>query len=165
MESLVKHPLEPVFDNDSKVLILGTMPSPKSRENGFYYAHPQNRFWKILSEIFSEPFPVSNEQKKALVFRHHIALWDVLQSCSIDGAEDSTIRNPVPNDIKSLLDKTNIQNIFTTGRKAFQLYQKFCLSTTGIQAVALPSTSPANQRYYTYEDILREYRVLLAYTE
>lgn len=158
MEKLVTHTFEPVYDENAKILILGTMPSPKSRENGFYYSHPQNRFWKILAEIFQEPFPSGNGQKKEMLYRHHIALWDVLQSCRIEGASDSSIKDPVPNDIKGLLDKTHIKTIFTTGKTAYRLYERFCLDKTGIQAIALPSTSPANQRYYRYEDILNKYR-------
>lgn len=162
-ENFVEHTFEPVFDSNSRILILGTMPSPKSRENGFYYGHPQNRFWRILSELLNENLPKNNDERKKLILSHNIALWDVLKSCNIEGADDASIKNPVANDIKSLIEKTNIKAIFTTGKKAYSLYNRFCFENTAIQAVSLPSTSPANCRFYSYDDILREYSVLLAY--
>ncbi|MBQ8132870.1 MAG: DNA-deoxyinosine glycosylase [Clostridia bacterium] len=160
---LIQHTLAPVYDENSEILILGTMPSPKSRENGFYYGHPQNRFWRVLSGVLNEPLPKSNEEKKAMLLMHHIALWDVLKSCTIEGADDSSIKDPEPNDIASLIEKTNIRYIFTTGTKAYSLYNRYCKSKTGINAIPLPSTSPANRRYYNDEDVLKEYSVLLAY--
>jgi double-stranded uracil-DNA glycosylase len=165
LRKTIVHPLEPVYDKNSRVLVLGTMPSPKSREYGFYYSHPQNRFWRILSDLFHEPLPQTNEEKAALLLRHQIALWDVLHSCKIDGADDASIRDPVPNDIAGLLKKTAIQAVFTTGAKAASLYRKLCLPRTGVEAVALPSTSPANCRFYTYDKLLEAYRVLLQYTK
>ena len=160
----VEHPLSPVFDGNSRVLILGTMPSPKSREYGFYYSHPQNRFWRVVSELYGQPLPQTNEEKIAFLLRNRIALWDVLKSCTIDGADDGSIRDPVPNDIAGLLSRTDIRAVFTTGTKAFSLYRRLCLKRTGFPAVALPSTSPANCRHYTYEKLLEAYRVLLGYT-
>ena len=162
-ENFVEHTLKPIFDGNSRVLILGTMPSPKSRQNNFYYGNPQNRFWRIMSDILNEPLPQSNEQRENLMLSHGIALWDVLKSCTIDGADDSTIKNPVPNDLNIVISQTQIKAIFTTGKKAYSLYNRFCRKSTGIDAVSLPSTSPANCRHYTYDDILREYSVLLAY--
>lgn len=159
----IVHPLTPIFDKNSKILILGTMPSPKSRENGFYYAHPQNRFWPVLSDVLKEPLPCSNFERRALLIRHGIALWDVLQSCEIQGADDSSIRKPVANDLRSILNNAAIQAIFTTGGKAAQLYKKYCLPETGIEAIELPSTSPANCRYYTYKDLCEKYSVLLSF--
>lgn len=161
--SFVEHTFEPVFDSNSKILLLGTIPSPKSRENGFYYGHPQNRFWRVMSDILNAPFPKTNNERKTLMLSNGIALWDVLKSCSIDGADDTSIKNPVPNDIKGLILKTNIKNIFITGKTAYRFYNRFCAGNTGISAVCLPSTSPANCRFYSYNDILREYSVLLAY--
>ncbi len=160
---IIEHTLEPVYDGESRILILGTMPSPKSRENGFYYGHPQNCFWRVLSEVLSDKLPVTNEEKRRFLLRHHIALWDVLKSCSIRGADDSSIKEPVPNDIAALVEKTNIRCIFTTGKKAYSLYTKYCKESTGLDAVSLPSTSPANRRYYSTDDIIREYCVLLEY--
>ncbi|MBR2176238.1 MAG: DNA-deoxyinosine glycosylase [Clostridia bacterium] len=159
------HTFEPVYNSSSKILILGTMPSPKSRENGFYYGHPQNRFWRVLANLFSETVPQTNEEKRSLVLRHHIALWDVLKSCTIEGADDSSIRSPEPNDIAGLLKKTDIGYIFTTGTKAYSLYNRLCRSKTDIDAIPLPSTSPANRRWYSDQDISEEYRILLAYVQ
>lgn len=157
---LVVHPLKPVYDGNSRVLVLGTMPSPKSRKAGFYYSHPQNRFWRILSDLYGLPLPGSNDEKRAFLLSCGIALWDVLKSCRIDGADDGSIRDPVPNDIAGLLRKTNIRAVFTTGTKAHALYRRLCERKAGVPAAALPSTSPANCRFYGYEQLLDAYRVL-----
>ncbi|MDD2955930.1 MAG: DNA-deoxyinosine glycosylase [Oscillospiraceae bacterium] len=161
MEELVLHTFPPVWDSRSRLLILGTMPSPRSRENGFYYTHPQNRFWPVLAEVFQEPLPRSNEERRALALRHGIALWDVLHACAIRGADDSSISHPQPNDIAALLAKSGIRQVFTTGQKAYTLYNKYCFSSTGVTACPLPSTSPANCRWYPRERLVQEYRVLL----
>ena len=144
--TFVTHTFPPVYAPDSSVLILGSIPSPKSREIGFYYGHPRNRFWSVLAQVLNEPVPAREdiEAKKALCLRHHIALWDVLASCYIHGADDGSIEEPVPNDIAGLLQKTQITHIFATGTKAYQLYRKYCEMKTGVEAVRLPSTSPAN---------------------
>lgn len=160
MSQLVVHPLDPIWDRNSRVLVLGTMPSPKSREIGFYYSHPQNRFWRILSDLFRKPLPNTNSEKTEFLLSVHIALWDVLKSCEISGADDGSIRNPVPNDISGLLARSKIRSVFTTGTKAASLYRRLCLKDTNIPAIALPSTSPANCRYYSYEALLDAYRVL-----
>ena len=159
MEHIV-HPLEPVFDGNSRVLVLGTMPSPKSREFGFYYSHPQNRFWRIVSDLYGLPLPRTNEEKRAVLLRCRIALWDVLKSCAIEGADDGSIRDPVPNDIAGLLRRTKIRAVFTTGTKAHALYHRLCEAEAGVEAAALPSTSPANCRFYSYERLLGAYRIL-----
>ena len=156
---IITHPLKPIFDENSAVLILGTMPSPKSRENNFYYGHPQNRFWQVLSAIFGEKLPENNKERTELLLKHRIALWDVLASCEIKGAEDSSIKNPVPNDLSSILENCNIKAIFTTGTKAFSIYQKLCEPKTKISAISLPSTSPANCRF-TLERLVEEYSVI-----
>jgi len=158
--SLVCHSIDPVRDGSSTVLILGTMPSPASREAGFYYSHPQNRFWQVLSAVFDEPLPFTVEQKTRLVLSHGIALWDVLASCEIDGAEDSSIRKPVANDISSILEGSAIRTIYTTGEKADSLYRKLCRSKTGIDAIQLPSTSPANRGRYPLNTLIEMYSVL-----
>lgn len=144
MASRVEHTIAPVFDGQSEILILGTMPSPASREAGFYYGHPQNRFWRVLSAVYAEELPKTVEEKKRFLRRNHIALWDVLASCDITGASDQSIRKPVPNDIAALLSKTHVRRVFTTGKKAHALYTRLCLPQTGTEAIPLPSPSPAN---------------------
>jgi len=160
--AMVCHPLDPIYDKDSKVLILGTMPSPKSREVGFYYGHPQNRFWKVLVDLFEEEPLTTTQQKVDFLHRHHLALWDVLAACEIEGAEDASIKHPVPNDFSKLLETTQITAVFTTGKKATDLYQKYCYKDTGIEAIGLPSTSPANRRI-RYEDLKEAYAKILTY--
>lgn len=152
----VRHEFQPVFDSKSEILILGTIPSPKSREQGFYYGHPRNRFWKVLSDVLEEPEPAEIEEKKQMVLKHKIALWDVLAGCEIRGAEDSSIKNPVANDMSFIINQAPIKRIYTTGGKAFSLYKKYCYPETGIAAVLLPSTSPANCRM-SYEELKKEY--------
>ena len=122
---IITHPLKPIFDENSAVLILGTMPSPKSRENNFYYGHPQNRFWRVLSAIFGEKLPENNKERTALLLKHRIALWDVLESCEIKGAEDSSIKNPIPNDLSLILESCHIKAIFTTGKKLFRFMRNY----------------------------------------
>lgn len=160
MPELISHTLAPVFDAKSRILILGTMPSPSSRKTGFYYGHPQNRFWRVLADVFTEDLPPDNRTKEVFLLRHHIALWDVLQSCRIEGADDASIRDPVPNDLSRILGDTDIKAVFTTGQKATQLYRKYCLQRTGIKSEYLPSTSPANCARFSYEDLVRAYKVL-----
>lgn len=160
---IVYHELEPVFDEHSKILVLGTMPSPKSREFGFYYSHPQNRLWKVLSGVFREPVPETVKAKEQFLHAHNIAMWDVLESCSIKGADDNSIMNPKPNDIGLILSAAEIRAVFTTGRKATELYRKLCYPVTGFSSIYLPSTSPANCRNYTYESLVEAYRVICNY--
>lgn len=160
----ITHSFAPIFDEHSNILMLGTMPSPKSREQGFYYGHPRNRFWKVLSDVCSEELPVSIDQKIVFALSHHIAIWDVLASCDICGADDSSIRNPVANDMDIILKHADIKAIFTTGTKAFQLYKKYCFPKTGIEAVRLPSTSPANCGL-SYERLREAYSIILDYLE
>lgn len=157
----VNHELDPVYDGNSKILILGTMPSPKSRERGFYYSHPQNRLWKVLADILREPVPETTSAKERFLREHHIAMWDVLKSCSIKGADDSTISDPEPNDIQKILSAAKIRTIYTTGKKATDLYRKLCYPSTGQPSIYLPSTSPANCRNYTFESLVEAYRIIL----
>lgn len=140
----IEHPLEPIYAVDSRVLVLGTMPSPKSREIGFYYGHPQNRFWKVIAGIFKEPLPQTIDEKKDLLLRHRIAVWDVIDSCDIVGSSDSSIRNVVPNDMNLILSNAKIQGIFANGGKAHQLFVKYCHKEGMPPLGKLPSTSPAN---------------------
>lgn len=157
--SKVYHEFGPCYNKDCRILILGTIPSPKSREKGFYYAHPQNRFWKVISYVLGENEPKSIDEKKELLNKHHIALWDVIRECDIKGASDISITNVVPNDIKWLIGKTEIKFIITTGKKAHELYQKFCLKDTLIQDICLPSTSAANGAY-SLDRLIEEYAII-----
>ena len=141
---LVFHTLDPIYFNDSKVLILGSMPSLKSRELGFYYAHPKNRFWTTLEKVYNTKIGNSKEEKIVFLKTNKIALFDVLQSCEISSSSDSSIKNPVANDLSTILNNSSITTIFTTGRKAYTLYKKFCYPNTKIEAIYLPSTSAAN---------------------
>ena len=129
----VTHNFAPIFDQNSQILMLGTMPSPKSRETGFYYGHPRNRFWKVVSDVCGEPLPESKEDKIQFALRNRIAIWDVLAGCEIAGADDSSIRNPIPNDMNVILERANIKAIFATGTKASQLYRRHCQPKTGIE--------------------------------
>lgn len=140
----ITHTFAPVCDARSKVLILGSFPSVKSREQQFYYGNPQNRFWKVIGGITGEPEPVTVEEKKALLLRHHIAVWDVIESCDIIGSSDSSIRNVAPADIGRILREAPIRRIYANGGKAKELYDRYVLPVTGRSIVGLPSTSPAN---------------------
>ena len=140
----IVHSFEPVYDKASEILILGTLPSVKSRENNFYYGHKQNRFWKVLATLLKEPVPDTIEEKKAMLLAHRIALWDVIASCDIIGSSDSSIKNVVANDIDRILSEAPIRQIFVNGQTAFKLYKKYVLPETGVMPVCLPSTSPAN---------------------
>lgn len=145
--SVTIHEIPPVFDSHSRILILGSFPSVKSREAHFFYHHPQNRFWKLLAAVFDASLPSSIEEKKALLQNHRIALWDVIASCEIDGSSDSSIRNVVPNDLSGILNEAPIEKIICNGTASYHLYRKHLEQTTGIPAVKLPSTSPANAAY------------------
>ncbi len=162
---LVTHPLNPIYDSQSKVLILGTMPSIKSREENFYYAHPKNRFWFILSKVYEEKIGNTKEEKIEFLLRHKIALFDVLKSCEISSSSDSSIKNPVPNDFSFLLKNSNINVIFTTGKKAYHLYQKYCYPNTKIEAIYLPSTSPANCPKGIEDKLYQEYKQIRNITD
>ena len=140
----IHHEFEPVFDENSWVLILGTFPSVKSREQNFYHGHPQNRFWKVLAALTGEVVPETIEEKKALLLRNHIAIWDVIASCDITGSSDSSIKNVVPVDLNRILEHSNIQQIFANGGTAKKLYEKYQKKQTGRGITGLPSTSPAN---------------------
>lgn len=140
----ISHTFLPVYDENSEVLILGSFPSVKSREQGFYYGHPRNRFWKVLVAVCGYEVPQTIEEKKAMLLDNHIAVWDVIDSCDIIGSSDSSIKNVVPADIAGMLPKTKINRIFTNGKTAGKLYDKFLKESTGMEAIVLPSTSPAN---------------------
>lgn len=153
------HTIPPVYDKDSRILILGSFPSVRSREVGFYYGHPQNRFWRILSALFEENLPVGTEARKAFLLRHHIALWDVIASCEITGSSDSSIKNAVPNDLRALLNATQISRIYTNGGTAHRLYMRHLYPTLEISVTPLPSGSPANAAW-SLERLIEAWRVI-----
>ncbi|MCR4712959.1 MAG: DNA-deoxyinosine glycosylase [Treponemataceae bacterium] len=169
----VSHPIPPVWNAQSRVLLLGTMPSPKSREVGFFYMHPQNRFWSVLPSVFGETLSLPNNapdsfaainERRDFLLRHNIALWDVLASCQIDGAADSSIKNAVPNDFSLLFESSQIHHVFCTGKTAFSLWQKHCAALYekryNLVVCCLPSTSPANASWNTTR-LLEAYRAIL----
>ncbi len=141
---MILHPISPIFDKDSKILILGSFPSVRSREIGFYYGHPQNRFWKVVSNVFGEQEPKTIDEKKNFLHRNRIALWDVIQSCEIEGSSDASIRNVTVNDFRVILDAVDIGAIYVNGKAAFSYYKKYAFPNIQREAICLPSTSPAN---------------------
>lgn len=142
----VIHQVEPIWAPDARVLLLGTMPSPASRAAGVPYAHPQNRFWPVLATLFGEKDPQDPQGRRDLARRHHVAIWDVVGSCSIQGASDASIKDVVPNDVRAFVEGTQIGQVFLTGSTAARLYRKHLASQVGLPYQALPSTSPANAR-------------------
>lgn len=143
----VIHVFEPIYDMDSKILILGTFPSVKSRENNFYYGHPQNRFWRVLAQLTGYQIPETVEEKKKMLLENRIAVWDVIASCKIIGSSDSSIKDVVPNDIGGLLERTKIEKIYANGGKAYELYMKYIYPNVKWEIIKLPSTSPANAAF------------------
>ena len=156
----IKHPFEPICNENSRILILGSFPSVKSREQSFYYGHPQNRFWRMLSGVFGEQTPVSIEEKKEFLLSHAIALYDVISSCEIVGSSDSSIKNATPNDIRSIVEGAQIEKIITNGKLAHKLYEKHIASTVALPEVCLPSTSPANAAF-SLDRLISEWRAEL----
>lgn len=152
---MLTHPVKPIFDKNSKTLILGSFPSVKSREMCFFYGHPQNRFWHVLARICNSEIPKSVEDKTNLILSNNFALWDVIHSCEIEGSSDSLIKNAVPNDISVILNNSRVDRIFVNGKKAEALYKKYIEKNVGIKAIYLPSTSPANAAWG--EDRLTEF--------
>ena len=152
----IVHPFPPLYDDNSRILILGSLPSVKSREQMFFYGHKQNRFWKVLAAVFEDTLPETIEEKKEFLLRHNIAIWDVIASCDIEGSSDSSIKNAVPNDFSFILKTAPIRQIYTNGGTAYKLYHKYCEKVTGFEAVKLPSTSPANASY-SLERLIRQW--------
>ena len=155
----IKHTLKPYYNSDSEILILGTMPSTKSRELGFYYMHPQNRFWRILEEVFHTTIGNSIESKKEFLKKYKIALWDTCASCEIDKSSDSTIKQVKANNINIILKNSNVKYIYTTGKKAHELYNKYIFNKTKINDICLYSPSPANCAI-SFSDIVNNYQVI-----
>lgn len=141
---MIKHPFPPLYDKESKILILGSFPSVKSREQLFFYGHPQNRFWKVTAAVFGDDVPDTIEEKKAFLHKNHIALWDVIAVCDIEGSADSTIKNVMPNDLCPILGNSKIEHIFVNGKTAEKYYNRYTKDIIGREAICLPSTSPAN---------------------
>lgn len=142
--SSIKHPFPPLFDKKSKILILGSFPSVKSREQMFFCGHPQNRFWKVIAAIFGAETPTSIEEKRKLILKNHLALWDVIAECEITGSSDASIKNAKANDLSSIIKNSEVKKIIVNGKTAEKLYIKYIEPITGIKAVVMPSTSPAN---------------------
>lgn len=153
------HPVAPVYDAQSKILILGTFPSVKSREAQFFYAHPQNRFWKLLAAITNDTVPSTVDEKKAFLLRNNIAVWDVIHSCDIEGSSDSSITNVVPNDLTPIFKAAEIRAVFANGTKSYNLYQKYCFPSTQRGIIKLPSTSPANASY-SLDKLFQHWKVI-----
>lgn len=147
---IVVHPFEPVYDENSRILILGSFPSVRSRSDGFYYGHPQNRFWRLMAALYGEESLRTTEEKRDFLLKHGIALWDVIASCEIENSSDSSIRNAVPNDLGLILRNSQIQTIYTNGKTADKLYRKYYQR----EAMCLPSTSPANA-VWTFDKLLK----------
>lgn len=153
MSEELHHPFQPVYDKNSRILILGSFPSVKSRELGFYYGHPRNRFWPILTELFKTKAETI-EEKKNLILSHHLALWDAASSCTISGSSDISIAAVIPNDIPAIMKTSGIERIIANGTKAYEIYMSFIYPKTGIEAVKLPSTSPANAAW-SLDDLIK----------
>lgn len=153
------HTFEPVFDKHSEILILGTFPSVKSRENNFYYGHPQNRFWRVLAEILHTETPEDIDSKKQMLLNNHIAVWDVIKSCEISNSADSTIKSVVPNDLNEILSKSGIKTIYANGKTAEKLYNQYIKKQTKIDIISLPSTSPANAAF-SLKKLVEEWKII-----
>ena len=172
---IITHPIPPVWNSESRILILGTMPSPKSREAGFFYMHPRNRFWSVMAEVFGETLAHPNnapdhtaaiEERRAFLLRHHLAMWDVLASCEITGAADSSIKNAIPNDFSEILENSKVRQIICTGKTSFNLWQKNCAALYepryNLTIHCLPSTSPANAQW-SKEKLVEAYKQIVEF--
>lgn len=155
------HEFPPVWDGNSRILILGSFPSVKSREQNFFYGHKRNRFWKVLSAVLDCKEPITIEEKKKMLLDNGIALWDVIQSCEIKGSSDSSIRNVIPNDLSEMLANSKITRIYTNGQTAGNLYKKYMQSEVNMEAMTLPSTSPANAAW-SLERLIEKYREIIS---
>jgi hypoxanthine-DNA glycosylase len=154
---MIQHPFPPLYDENSKILILGSFPSVKSREQNFFYGHPQNRFWKVVATVLKKEIPTTIEEKRAFLLSSNIALWDVIASCEITGSSDSSIKNVVANDLTEILETANIKKIFVNGKTAEKYYNRYIKNRIGRDAVCLPSTSPANAMW-NVESLVEEWK-------
>lgn len=159
-EQRIVHPIPPLYGDKSTKLILGSFPSVKSREAMFFYGHPQNRFWRLLALLFDEEPPATVEEKKKLILSHDLALWDSIKSCTITGSSDSSVKNVVPNDLGVILNNSLVTRIFCNGALSHKMYMKYIYPQTKIEAVKLPSTSPANAAY-SIERLYEQWKVIL----
>lgn len=162
MGEIFTHTFEPIFDKNSEILVLGSFPSVKSRENNFYYAHPQNRFWRVVASVYSCPVPKTVEEKENMLLSNKIAVWDVIKSCEITGSADSTIKSVIPNDLSEILSVADIKKIYANGKTAQSLYNKYIKKNTGVDIISLPSTSPANAAY-SLEKLIKEWKIINEY--
>ena len=156
---MICHPIPPFYDKNSNILILGSFPSVKSREQMFFYGHPQNRFWKVVAAVFDQEVPQSIAQKKDFLKQNNIAVWDVIGACEIEGSADSTIKNVTPNDLSKILTAADIKKIFVNGKTAERFYNKYTKDVIEREALCLPSTSPANAAW-TLEKLIDAWKVL-----
>ena len=156
---MIYHPIKPLYDNNSEILILGSFPSVKSREQMFFYGHPQNRFWRVTAAVFGDEVPRTIEEKKVFLLKNRDALWDVIASCEISGSSDSSIKNVTPNNLSQIIDKGKIKRIFVNGKTAEKYYNKYTRDKIGMEAVCLPSTSPANAAW-NMEKLIKAWSVI-----
>lgn len=157
---MIVHPIPPLFDKNSQTLILGSFPSVKSREAEFFYGHPQNRFWAVIAKLYECEKPITIEEKKKLVLENRLAMWDVIQSCEIEGSADSTISNVTANDLSIILENSRVDRIFVNGKTAEKYYKKYTYPKTGIKAICLPSTSPANAAW-SIDRLVEAWKIIL----
>lgn len=155
----IVHPFGPLYDKKSRVLILGSLPSVKSREQQFFYGHPQNRYWPVLAAVFQEPVPKTIEEKKRLALKHHVAMWDTIYSCDIRGSSDSSIKNVVPTELRKILEESEISHVICNGKTSGNYYHRYQEKQIGIPAIVLPSTSPANAAW-NLERLIGEWKIL-----
>ena len=158
-EQRITHPFGPLFSRESRVLILGSFPSVKSREQNFFYGHPQNRFWKVIAALYGRETPTGIPEKKELILSHGLALWDSIASCVITGSSDASIRDVRANDLRIILDHSRIERIYCNGRKSHEMYCRYILPDLGREAVCLPSTSPANAQW-SLEKLIEAWSVI-----
>ena len=156
----IEHPIPPTYDENSTILILGSFPSVKTREYGYFYGHPQNRFWRVMAALYSEDVPEGKEERRAFLLRNGVAAWDVIASCTIVGSSDSSIRDVTVNDLRPILSGSHVERIFVNGRTAEKMYRRYTEPMLGIRAVCLPSTSPANAAC-SLERLTAEWRALI----
>ena len=156
----IRHPFPPLFDESSRTLILGSFPSVKSREAMFFYGHPQNRFWRVIAALYEEDVPQNIEEKKSIILKHNLALWDSIQSCTITGSSDSSVKDVVPNDLSLIINNSKVDRIFCNGALSYKMYEKFIFPKTNINAIKLPSTSPANAAF-SLQRLVNEWEIIV----